>query len=193
MSAVEVCTTTTVSGILAALANYYLLPTVWTLPPTPVGSVTMAVFFAMLGMATKYPIRRVFNFISTRGEWMSAIDKILETEFSSRFVELMKNAMTVSFYKYGKVAEAYPHKVDAMGSLTERLRKYAATGNTEYLVDVANFAMIEFMFPRHPEAFFKGTDDDGSPGRRVVKTGLLDKRDNQTIGTNPNSKLTAFR
>lgn len=124
---------------------------------------------------------------------MSEIDKILQTEFSSRFAELMKNAMTVSYYKYGKVSDAYPHKVDAMGSLAERIVKYAETGNTEYLVDVANFAMIEFMYPRHPKAFFKGTDDDGSPGRRVVKTGLLDKRDNQTIGTNPNSKLAAFR
>lgn len=67
MSWVEVCTSTGISGTLAALANYYLLPAVWTLPPTPFGSVTMAVFFAALGMATKYPIRRAFNFIANRG------------------------------------------------------------------------------------------------------------------------------
>lgn len=121
------------------------------------------------------------------------VSKILQTEFSGRFLSLMKDAMTVSFYKYGKVSDAYPHKVDAIGSLAEQLNLYAQTGNTEYLVDVANFAMIEFMHPRHPQAHFEGADDDGSPGRRVVKTGLLDKRDNQTIGTNPNSKLAEFR
>lgn len=118
---------------------------------------------------------------------------ILETEFSKPFVTHMQNAMVVSFYKYGHLAEAYPHKVDAIGSLTERLRKYAETGNTEYMVDVANFAMIEFMHPRHPNAFFEGTDDSGSPGRRDVKTGLLDKRSNAEIGKNANSKTAAFR
>lgn len=121
------------------------------------------------------------------------LDKILETEFSPPFVTHMQNAMVVSFYKYGLLSEAYPHKVDAVGSLTERLRKYAETGNTEFLVDVANFAMIEFMHPRHPNAFFQGTDDDASPGRRVVKNGMLDKRSNSEIGTNPASKMAQWR
>jgi len=124
---------------------------------------------------------------------MNEIAKVLETEFSPEFVKHMQNAMVVSFYKYGPLVEGYPHKVDAIGSLTERLRKYAQTGNTEYLVDVANFAMIEFMHPRHPEAHFQGTDDDGSPGRRAIKNGLLDKRGNAEIGSNPGSKLAAFR
>lgn len=124
---------------------------------------------------------------------MSNSHEILRTEFSEDFIQHMKDRMLVSFYKYGPVAEGYPHKVDAMGSLSERLRMYAETGNTEYLVDAANFAMIEFMLPRHEGAFFKGTDDDGSPGRRDAKTGKLDKRSNAEIGTNPNSKLAAFR
>ena len=45
--------------------------------------------------------------------------------------------------------EAYPHKVDAIASLRKRLHLYEETGNAEYLVDVANFAMIEFMHPSH--------------------------------------------
>src|SRR5690349_4191389 len=82
------------------------------------------------------------------------------SEFSARFVKLMYNAMGVSFHKYGLVKDAYPERVDAIASLKKRLEKYEADGNTEWLVDVANFAMIEFMLPRHPEAHFKGTDDD---------------------------------
>lgn len=124
---------------------------------------------------------------------MSTIDEVLTTEFSEAFVQGMRDRMVVSFYKYGPVAEGYPHKVDAVGSLTERLRKYAETGNTEFLIDAANFAMIEFMLPRHPNAFFAGTDDDASPGRRALKTGVMDKRDNAAIGTNPKSKTAAFR
>ena len=119
--------------------------------------------------------------------------KILETEFSSKFVEGMKNRMIVSFYKYGHVSEAYPDKVQAIASLQDRLREYAKTGNTELLIDAANFAMIEFMHPAHPDAFFAGTDDDASPGRVSARTGRRDKRDNQEIGTNPGSSLARFR
>ena len=119
--------------------------------------------------------------------------QILETEFSAKFIELMQNRMIVSFYKYGKVVEAYPHKVDAIGSMTERLLKYAETGNTEWLVDAANFVMIEFMYPRHPHAHFEGTDDDASPGRRQIKGGTLTKQDNASVGKNPNSKTAQFR
>jgi hypothetical protein len=113
-----------------------------------------------------------------------------ETEFSPDFVAGMKARMDVSYFKYGPVAAAYPDKVDAIGSLMMRLRWYAngnkekgiAPGNTEYLMDAANFAMIEFMLPRHPQAHFKGTDDDGSPGRIALNTGRADKRDNENIG-----------
>jgi hypothetical protein len=93
-----------------------------------------------------------------------------DTEFSEKFVRGMRNRMAVSYFKYGPVASAYPHKVDAIASLRRRLDLYAATGNTEYLMDAANFAMIEFMHPRHAAAYFKATDSDGSPGR-VTHTG----------------------
>jgi len=74
-----------------------------------------------------------------------------------------------------------------------RMRKYAETGNTEWLIDAANFAMIEFMHPRHPHAHFTGTDDDASPGRTALRTGLDDKRDNVTIGKNQFSRTAMFR
>lgn len=34
----------------------------------------------------------------------------------------------------------------------------------EYLVDIRNFAMIEFMHPAIPGAYFKAEDSDKSPG-----------------------------
>lgn len=78
--------------------------------------------------------------------------------------------MQVSFHKYGPVANAYPHKVNALESLHKRLEKYAETGNTEFLIDAANFAMIEFMFPAHPNAHFRATDSHESPGRAAYDT-----------------------
>lgn len=91
-------------------------------------------------------------------------DKHLD-EVSETFIEGMKKRMYVSYYKYGPLKDAYPHKLDAIKSMMLRLEKYAETGNTEYLIDAANFCMIEFMFPSREGAFFKPTDSDGSPGR----------------------------
>jgi len=87
------------------------------------------------------------------------------SENSAEFHQGMVSRMDVSYAKYGAVADAYPHKVDAIESLRKRLDRYTETGNTEWLMDAANFAMIEFMRPRHPNAHFAATDSGASPGR----------------------------
>jgi hypothetical protein len=76
-----------------------------------------------------------------------------------KFQDRMAQAMTVSYHKYGPVAEAYPHKVNAISSLKKRLKLYKETGNGDYLIDVANFAMIEFMFPANEKAFYDKVDE----------------------------------
>lgn len=73
-----------------------------------------------------------------------------------KFQERMAQAMTVSYYKYGPLAEAYQHKVNALSSLKKRLRLYQNTGNGDYLIDIGNFAMIEFMRPSTND-FVKGS------------------------------------
>lgn len=111
------------------------------------------------------------------------------TEFSELFVQGMADRMAVSYCKYGAVAEAYPARVDAIESLRKRLDRYAETGNTEWLMDVANFAMIEFMHPRHAAAHFKATDSHESPGRvwnsgSVTDAANTASRENQRRGGN---------
>lgn len=95
---------------------------------------------------------------------MDTPDKILARDFSNKFVQLMKNRIVVSHYKYGWVSDTYPDLADAVASLEQRLKLYKRTGNLEFLVDVGNFAMIEYMRPRHPNVHFNGTDSDQSPG-----------------------------
>jgi hypothetical protein len=104
------------------------------------------------------------------------------TEYSSQFVQGMVNAMGVSFFKYGAVANAYPINVNALDSLQKRIERYLATGNIEYLIDVANFAMIEFMHPSVEGAFYQPTDADGSPGRVSRTRGDMTQDDNSVIG-----------
>ncbi len=99
---------------------------------------------------------------------MNTVLRYLETEVSIRFLQGMADRMAVSYAKYGPVAAAYPEKVDALESLFARFHKYKDTGNTEWLIDVSNFAMIEFMHPRHPLAHFRATDSNESIGRTNV-------------------------
>lgn len=89
-----------------------------------------------------------------------------ETEFSSDFMKAMLTRMAMSFFKYGPVATAFPTKVDALATLRKFLDLYERDGNTEHLVDAANYAMIEFMHPRHPQAHFRATESKESPGRK---------------------------
>ena len=100
---------------------------------------------------------------------------------SIEFIQAMKDRMAVSEAKYGPIQDAYPYKVDAMESMEQRVRRYHETGNTEWLVDAANFLMIEFQLPRHPKAHFRATSSHESPGRVSDQEGVTNK-DNSSLG-----------
>lgn len=89
------------------------------------------------------------------------IKNILSTEYSERFDNIRKNMMVMSYYKYGPLKDNYgKYKcMNAIENLKIRLQKYLDTGNTEYLADVANFAMLEFMNPSIEGAKYKPTDN----------------------------------
>lgn len=91
-------------------------------------------------------------------------EEILKRCFSEPFINKMKNAIEMSHYKYGFASLTYPKLAQAYKSIKERLELYEKTHNTEYLVDVANFAMLEFMFPAFEDSAYKPTDSDKSPG-----------------------------
>lgn len=91
-------------------------------------------------------------------------EAILSTDYSLQFDELRKNAVCQSFYKYGPARDNFPTKaVDAIGCIRKCLEKFEQTKNTEYLVDVANYAMFRFMFPIDGE-YFRRTSSDESAG-----------------------------
>jgi hypothetical protein len=92
------------------------------------------------------------------------------TEFDADFVVRMIRAMQVSYHKYGRVAEAYPLKFEAESDVRARIGKYRTTGNKHYLVDAANFAMIEGMHPNPKRnAAYLGNDAADSPGRTTAE------------------------
>lgn len=93
-----------------------------------------------------------------------ARDEILKRDFSVSFVEKMKNAIETSHYKYGWASRTYPELAQAYKCIKERLELYTKTHNKDYLVDVANFAMTEFLYPAFKDARYSPTDSDKSPG-----------------------------
>ena len=89
-----------------------------------------------------------------------SMNDILNTEYSTKFDDIRKKMMIMSYYKYGPVKDDYSKYkcINAIESLKLRLEAYEKSGNTEYLADIANFAMIEFMYPQHPNAKYIPTD-----------------------------------
>lgn len=91
---------------------------------------------------------------------MKPVHKILQTEFCEEFVELMKNRMVMGCMKYGLVSKYKREDLDNRDEIKNcrfRIRAYLDSGNPEYLVDAANFLMIEFM---QMKGQFIPTDDD---------------------------------
>lgn len=89
---------------------------------------------------------------------------ILTQEYSEEFDQKRKNAILVSYHKYGPSKENFKKgMVDAIGSLKKNLKKFEETGNTEYLIDIANYAMFRFMYPQGNESY-RPTDSNGSAG-----------------------------
>lgn len=89
---------------------------------------------------------------------------ILQSEYSEKFDELRKNRVETSFFKYGPAKKNFGEgRVDAIKTLELCLEKFKKTGNTEYLLDVANYAMFRYMFP-FPGEYFKTTDSSESAG-----------------------------
>ena len=95
---------------------------------------------------------------------MKTREEILKRDFSAEFIRKMENAIEMSHYKYGWASDTYPELAQAYKCIEERLEMYRKTHNTEYLVDVANFAMLEYMHPSFLDAAYSPTDSDKSCG-----------------------------
>lgn len=76
----------------------------------------------------------------------------------------MMNRMGVSYHKYGSIHETFPQHRRGIDNAPQRIAKYLETGNVEWLLDAMNYLLIEFLCPYHPNAHFRSTDSDESPG-----------------------------
>ncbi len=90
--------------------------------------------------------------------------EILQHEYSEEFDRLRRNRVEVAYYKYGAARENFGGgRVDAVKTLELCLEAFKKDGNTEHMVDIANYAMFRYMYPMDGE-HFTATDSSGSVG-----------------------------
>jgi hypothetical protein len=89
------------------------------------------------------------------------------SQYSVEFLQGMIDRLLVGYSKYGHISDSVAKGMDPETEAHARIRKYRETGNTEWLIDAANYCMIEFMFPSHNDAHYRPTDSDESPGRAM--------------------------
>lgn len=119
--------------------------------------------------------------IDIPGDVNSLRDLILREDYSEKFDDIRKAMVITSHYKYGAVKNNFGDLggVDAIETLKMCLEKFEQTHNTEYLADVANYAMFRFMFPKQGE-FYKATDSNESAGVSGITQKEMEKLRNNS-------------
>ena len=89
---------------------------------------------------------------------------ILRSEYSEQFDKERKYRVEISYHKYGPARDNFAGgRVDAIKTAELCLNAFKKDGNTEHLVDAANYLMFRFMYP-WPGESFNPTDSSGSVG-----------------------------
>ncbi len=104
---------------------------------------------------------------------MRTLDEVKEMNVSDVFMQKMCNAMCMSAFKYGDVSSKQGAK--ALERIQQEIEVFKEDGNLEHMVNVANWAMMRFMFPCGEEEY-RGTDSKEST-RRVYKSVFEHLRD----------------
>lgn len=110
------------------------------------------------------------HFLKNLWRWKCGIPEIPLREYrwslademanwSEEFIALMRNRMRVGIYRYGSFRDPDQPRYDRQQSMLTKLKLYGESGNAEYLIDIANIAMIEFEKREHPTYHFVATDD----------------------------------
>lgn len=78
--------------------------------------------------------------------------------FDENFTNLMRNRIGMGYFRYGGDTKSYRY----VDGILLKVKRYIETGNTEFLVDAANYCMLEFNIPSLDNTYFKSVDNDNS-------------------------------
>lgn len=84
-----------------------------------------------------------------------------KTEWSPEFERLMRNRLLMGALRYGTLEHKRKvgGKWDLVGAVKKKVELYEKTGNLEYLVDSANYCLLEFECGKHPNRHFHALDN----------------------------------
>lgn len=88
-----------------------------------------------------------------------SLEELRETEWNPEFVTRMQNRLVMGSFRYGLWVRPEKWDSDFIAGIRKKLVAYEESGNTEHLVDVGNYALLEFTRPKHPDAHFRAEDD----------------------------------
>lgn len=87
-------------------------------------------------------------------------EELKETEWSKDFEQLMRNRLIMGAIRYGRIGVNGKPQYDRIPSMIKRLQRYSENGNKEFLVDVANLCLLEFVECNHPHQHFHAIDEN---------------------------------
>lgn len=105
------------------------------------------------------------HLLSSFGVWtedpekLPGLEELQQTEWSTEFEMCMRRRLIIGAFRYGRFQDPKKWRYDLLGGLGKKLQAYQKTGNRENLVDIANYALLEFVRPSHVKAHFAAEDD----------------------------------
>lgn len=87
-------------------------------------------------------------------------EELLSSEWSPRFERMMRNRLifgSMRYTRFGDIRKGFPHRENLPG-FRKKIELYFRSGNAEFLVDIANYAMILFEYPEHPSHYLTASD-----------------------------------
>lgn len=99
---------------------------------------------------------------------LPSLAALRERQWSPEFEGLMRNRLVMGAFRYGLFGPA-KGGYDQVGSILRHLAAYTESGNLEHLVDIANLALVEFEFGRHPKRHWHACDDSehAAPSKEI--------------------------
>jgi hypothetical protein len=89
------------------------------------------------------------------------VSRVCWCPFDPKFLQMMVNRLIVGRYRHGKNTSKQKYLNRLKGAITH----YEETGNQEFLLDAANYALLEAHHPSLPNAHFKHSDSQGRTQR----------------------------
>jgi hypothetical protein len=88
---------------------------------------------------------------------LPSLYELYESEWVPEFDVLAKGKMVLAAFRYGLLAKNNAY--DFIEAMKNKIRRYEETHNLELMVDVRNYAMLEFKKPKFSDSYYNNEDD----------------------------------